>query len=80
MAVMQFNVFSGGQVTFDLDVCTRCATKACVVACNAPNLACELACMTDGIGGITFSLPMADLDTYIADAPAHGQTPTFKRR
>jgi len=109
MAVMQFNVFSGGQVTFDLDVCTRCATKACVVACNAPNLACvlelkddvpalrvtaeeaarggcieclacELACMTDGIGGITFSLPMADLDTYIADAPVHGQTPTFMRR
>ena len=109
MAVMQFNVFSGGQVTCDLDVCTRCATKACVVACNAPNLACvlelkddvpalrvtaeeaarggcieclacELACMTDGIGGITFSLPMADLDTYIADAPVHGQTPTFMRR
>ena len=42
MAVMQFNVFSGGQVTFDLDLCTRCATKACLVACNAPNLACVL--------------------------------------
>jgi NAD-dependent dihydropyrimidine dehydrogenase PreA subunit len=93
--VFSFNVFSGGSVTFDLDVCAGCASKACVAACNAPNLACvlelkddlpalrttpeeaakgacieclacELACETDGVGGIEFSLPMPELDLLLA--------------
>ena len=38
----KFNVFSGGEVCFDLDTCARCTTKACVAACNQPNLACVL--------------------------------------
>ena len=104
----QFNVFSGGSVTFDLDTCAQCTTKACVVACNAPNLACvlelkdnlpslrvtqeeaakgacieclacELACMTDGIGGITFSLPQPELDEWLAGAKERGETPGFLR-
>ena len=103
-----FNVFSGGSVSFDLDTCEQCTTKACVVACNAPNLACvlelkdnvpalrvtpeqaarggcieclacELACDTDGIGGITFSLPMPELDAHLAQMEAAGQIPGFKR-
>ena len=36
----EFPVFSGGAVRFDLDTCVRCTTKACVEACNKPNLAC----------------------------------------
>jgi len=105
---LEFNVFSGGFVRFDLDVCTRCGSKACVTACNAPNLACvlkldndvpglrmtpaeaarggcieclacELACDTDGIGGITFALPMPELDSYLHDMEARGETPGFKR-
>ena len=104
----QFSVFSGGSVSFDLDTCEKCTTKACVVACNAPNLACvlelkdnvpalrvtaeeaarggcieclacELACDTDGIGGITFSLPMPELDAYLVEMDARGEKPGFKR-
>jgi hypothetical protein len=104
----EFSVFSGGSVQFDLDTCARCTTKACVVACNAPNLACvlqlngdvpglrvsaedaakggcieclacELACDTDGIGGITFSLPMPELDAQLRVMEAAGEVPGFKR-
>lgn len=103
-----FSVFSGGTVSFDLDTCERCSSKACVHACNAPNLACvlelrddvpalrvtpqeaarggcieclacELACDTDGIGGITFSLPMPELDAHLVEMDAAGLTPSFKR-
>jgi NAD-dependent dihydropyrimidine dehydrogenase PreA subunit len=103
-----FSVFSGGSVSFDLDTCVRCTSKACVAACNAPNLACvlelkndvpalrvtpeeaargacieclacELACDTDGIGGITFSLPMPELDAYLRDSEAQGVVPGFRR-
>jgi succinyl-CoA synthetase beta subunit len=103
-----FSVFSGGSVRFDLDTCEKCPTKACVTACNAPNLACvlelkdkvpalrvtpqeaarggcieclacELACDTDGIGGITFALPMPELDAHLVEMDAAGQIPSFKR-
>jgi len=105
---LQFSVFSGGEVIFDLDTCAQCRSKACVAACNAPNLACvlmlkddvpalrmsaqeaarggcieclacELACEADGIGGITFSLPMPELDAYLRDMDARGEVPGFKR-
>lgn len=46
--VFSFEVFSGGRVSFDLDACASCASKACVAACNAPNLACVLA-LEDGM-------------------------------
>jgi NAD-dependent dihydropyrimidine dehydrogenase PreA subunit len=104
----QFPVFSGGTVSFDLDTCARCETKACVTACNAPNLACvlelrdglpalkvtpeqaarggcieclacELACATDGIGGIDFTLPMPELDRHLREMEASGGVPGFKR-
>jgi hypothetical protein len=104
----QFPVFSGGTVSFDLDTCARCETKACVTACSAPNLACvlelrdglpalkvtpeqaarggcieclacELACETDGIGGIDFSLPMPELDHHLREMEADGAVPGFKR-
>ncbi len=103
-----FNVFSGGTVSFDLDTCEKCPTKACVTACNAPNLACvlelkddvpalrvtpeqaakggcieclacELACDTDGVGGITFALPMPELDALLNDMASRGEVPGFKR-
>jgi hypothetical protein len=106
--VFSFNVFSGGSVSFDLDTCVKCPTKACVTACNAPNLACvlelkgdvpglrisaedaakggcieclacELACDTDGIGGITFALPMPELDAELAAMVARGDVPGFRR-
>ena len=38
-SIYEFKVFSGGSVAFDHAVCERCSTKACVTACNAPNLA-----------------------------------------
>jgi predicted molibdopterin-dependent oxidoreductase YjgC len=103
-----FSVFSGGEVAFDLDTCWSCPSKACVSACNAPNLgcvlelkenvpalrvsaeeaarggcveclACELACAIDGNGGILFSLPMPELDAYLAEMTAQGMTPGFRR-
>ena len=43
-------------------------------------LACELACVTDGAGGITFSLPQPELDAWLAEAAARGETPGFRRR
>jgi len=107
--VFSFEVFSGGTVAFDLDTCARCDSKACVAACNAPNLACvlaledgvpalrvtpaeakrggcieclacELACAADGIGGIAFSLPMPELDAWLAAMEASGEVPGFRRR
>lgn len=43
-------------------------------------LACELACDLDGEGGITFSLPMPELDALLVEMAAQGVTPGFKRR
>jgi NAD-dependent dihydropyrimidine dehydrogenase PreA subunit len=108
MSRFQFSVFSGGTVSFDLDTCAKCETKACVAACNVPNLACvlelrdglpalkvtpeqaargacieclacELACATDGIGGIDFSLPMPELDREITTMLDRGDVPSFMR-
>jgi NAD-dependent dihydropyrimidine dehydrogenase PreA subunit len=108
MSVLQFEVFSGGTVSFDLETCARCETKACVKACSAPNLncaitlqdgvpalrmtpeaaakggcveclACELACATDGLGGITWTLPMPELDEYLRESRAQGVVPGFER-
>lgn len=105
----EFSVFSGGTVRFDLETCGDCTTKACVEACNAPNLACvlelrdgvpalrvsqeeaargacieclacELACISNGIGGIDFSLPMPELDALVSDLERRGEVPGFKRR
>ncbi len=104
---LDFSVFSGGTVRFDLDTCATCESKACVAACNAPNLAailelkddvpalritqaeaarggcieclaCELACDLDGVGGITFALPMPELDAYLIEMQARGDVPGFK--
>lgn len=95
MKTYQFEVFSGGTVTFDHEVCLTCETKACVAVCNQPNLACvlelkdgvpvlrvtaeeakrgacieclacELDCQTKGRGGVTFALPMPELDAHLA--------------
>lgn len=48
MRRFEFSAFSSGTVRFDLDTCSRCETKACVAACNAPNLACVLE-LRDGL-------------------------------
>ena len=48
MKTLAFEVFSGGTVTFDLDICARCESKACVAVCNQPNLACVLE-LKDGL-------------------------------
>lgn len=95
MKPYSFEVFSGGNVTFDHEVCARCESKACVVVCNQPSLACvlaleggvpvlrvtqaeakrgacieclacELDCQTKGLGGVSFSLPMPELDAHLA--------------
>ena len=109
MKTLAFDVFSGGTVTFDLEICARCESKACVVVCNQPNLACvlelkdnlpslrvtpeeakaggcieclacELDCRTKGLGGVTFSLPMPELDAHLEAAARAGRTPGFKRK
>ena len=94
---LRFEVFSGGSVSIDHDLCARCATKACVPACNAPSLgsvlalgpdglpgltvapeqakrgacieclACDLACRSQGEGGLCFDLPMPALDAILAE-------------
>ena len=48
MSVLQFEVFSGGTVSFDLEICARCESKACVAACSAPNLNCAIE-LRDGV-------------------------------
>jgi ferredoxin-like protein FixX len=42
MNALTWNVFSGGTVTIDLDRCVQCPTKACIAACNVPNLGSAL--------------------------------------
>ena len=49
MSVLAFNVFSGGTVTIDLERCTACPTKACIAACNVPNLGSALKLGGDGL-------------------------------
>ncbi len=96
MSTVQFDVFSGGSVTIDHDICTGCSTKACILACQIPSLgsvliagpdglpalsvtpeqakkgacieclACDLACRSHGAGGLTFLLPMPELDAILA--------------
>ena len=34
MNTLKFNVFSGGYIEIDLDLCASCTSKACVKACN----------------------------------------------
>jgi len=36
--MLKFSVFSGGTITFDLETCRECASKACIAICNQPNL------------------------------------------
>ena len=55
---LRFSVFSGGTVTFDLEICARCETKACVDACNAPNLGCVLG-LEDGLPSLRVSAEQA---------------------
>jgi len=109
MTTSSFDVFSGGTVTFDLDICARCETKACIAACNAPSLACvlelkdglpglrvsaeaaakgacieclacELDCQSKGLGGVSFVLPMPELDRHIAELGAADAAPGFAAR
>ena len=109
MKTFSFEVFSGGTVMFDHDVCARCETKACVVVCNQPNLACvlelkdnlpalrvtpeeaksggcieclacELDCRTKGLGGVTFALPMPELDAHLETSAREGRTPGFRQK
>jgi hypothetical protein len=105
MSGLAWNVFSGGTVTIDLDRCVSCATKACLSACNVPNLgsalkagadglpalaitperaaqggcieclACDLACQSDGMGALTFSLPTPEVDAYLDELRAAGNVP-----
>lgn len=49
MNQLAFNVFSGGTVTIDLDRCVSCTSKACVSACNVPNLGSALKLGSDGL-------------------------------
>jgi hypothetical protein len=49
MSELFWNVFSGGSVTIDLARCTSCTTKACISACNVPNLGSALTQGDDGL-------------------------------
>jgi Fe-S-cluster-containing dehydrogenase component len=49
MSSLSWNVFSGGSVTIDLEQCVACPTKACISACNVPNLGSALAAGPDGL-------------------------------
>lgn len=46
-AELVFEVYSGGTVRFDLDICATCPTKACVSACGVANLACVITLRDD---------------------------------
>ncbi len=102
---LSWNVFSGGSVTIDLERCVACPTKACIAACNAPNLgsalaagpdglpalgitperaaqggcieclACDLACQSDGLGALTFTLPTPEIDAYLDALRSAGGAP-----
>jgi Fe-S-cluster-containing dehydrogenase component len=48
LSKLRFDVFSGGNVTIDLDTCLRCETKACVAECTLPNLGSVLV-LRDGL-------------------------------
>lgn len=52
MSRLQFNVFSGGTVTIDHEICKSCASKACVPACNQPNLGSVLT-LKDGLPALS---------------------------
>lgn len=107
MSTLKFATMSGGAVSFDLDICARCTTKACVAACRLPNLdcvialedglpalrvsaeaaarsacieclACDLACRSDGRGGLSFDLPMPEFDAWLAELRRAGGKPGFE--
>jgi predicted metal-binding protein len=52
MSMLQFDVFSGGTVTIDHEICKSCASKACVPACNQPSLGSVLT-LKDGLPSLT---------------------------
>ena len=52
MSKLQFSVFSGGTVTIDHEICRSCASKACVPACNQPNLGSVLT-LKDGLPALS---------------------------
>ena len=41
-------------------------------------LACDLACQTDGLGGLSFTLPMPELDAHLAEMRRQGIKPGFE--
>ena len=41
-------------------------------------LACELACQSDGLGALTFVLPMPELDAHLAEMRRQGLKPGFE--
>jgi len=58
MKTLEFNVFSGGKAVFALEICAACDTKACIAACNVPNLACILV-ENDGLPALKVTLEEA---------------------
>ena len=75
MNELSWNVFSGGSVTIDLERCVACPTKACIAACNVPNLGSALAAGPDGLGALTFALPTPEIDAYLDALRAAGGAP-----
>lgn len=54
-----------------LRVSAEAAARGACIEC----LACDLACQSDGIGGLDFALPMPELDAELADMRRRGVTP-----
>ena len=50
---LHFEVFSGGSVTIDHDICATCETKACVPACQQPSLGSVLEIGANGLPALT---------------------------
>jgi hypothetical protein len=48
-----FEVFSGGSVTIDHAICAGCASRACIAACQLPNLGSVLVAGADGLPGLS---------------------------
>jgi hypothetical protein len=57
-----------------LAVSAQAAARGACTEC----LACDLACQSDGIGGLDFALPMPEWDEHIAELRSRGVKPGFE--
>jgi hypothetical protein len=67
MSKLEFEVFSGGSVTFDLSRCARCDTKVCVQVCQTPGNGLILELDEGGLPSLTVEQERAAKGACIED-------------